>query len=143
MPLAPDGTWRRPTAAETDLTDALDAAFIKALTDPDRAADRSEGDPLWLATVAVQAVIDARWTPPTTSDTTRGRDSSRALTEVRTVLSRAEAARELIAALRPDTERPHPVRDPDSDDMCAALDQVIAILTRWRRTGPTTRKANR
>lgn len=61
MPLAPDGTWRRPTDAETDLTQDVTAAISRAQADP---GDAHPDDPVHLAIAAVQAVIDARWTPP-------------------------------------------------------------------------------
>lgn len=60
MPRNPDGTLRANTPAELDLIDLLCAAFAADLDNPDRLDD----DPLWLAGVALQAVIDARWTPP-------------------------------------------------------------------------------
>lgn len=69
----------------------------------------------------------------------RGHDVSWELSEVRTVLSRAENARDSIRA-RPDSwmvTSGHETTDPDRDDMLAALDEVIAKLARWRRTGRT------
>ncbi|WP_372412525.1 hypothetical protein [Streptomyces luteireticuli] len=79
----------------------------------------------------------------------RGREVSRALTEVRTVLSRAESALSALTA-RP-TELLHEsdgrgplwdehgewVRayDPDHEEIRAALGTVIALLSPWRRTG--------
>ncbi|MET8278379.1 hypothetical protein [Micromonospora sp. NPDC005174] len=81
--------------------------------------------------------------------TSRGRDASKALTEVRTVLSRAETAR---ARLDQPTEyqlcdeprdkddidfaKPK-VDDPDAQAMRDALDQAIGLLDRWRKTGKT------
>ncbi|MFF4205537.1 hypothetical protein ACFYZ8_33365 [Streptomyces sp. NPDC001668] len=86
----------------------------------------------------------------------RGTDASRALTEVRTVLSRARTAR---AALDRPTEHQYgedgrplhdPVtnewvvlNDPDAQEMRAALDTVIAVLERWDRTGRTRRPTSR
>lgn len=87
----------------------------------------------------------------------RGRDVSQALTEVRTVLSRAETARrdliqmsyagnrpgfrwdketgETFWDLPPTGEAP----DPDTEAMVEALDEVIRLLARWRKTGRTRR----
>lgn len=89
----------------------------------------------------------------TSNHADRGRDVSQALTEVRTVLTRAETARaDLIelsyAGNRPgyrwdrETRETHcdlppsgEAPDPDTEDMVAALDGVIASLARWRKTG--------
>lgn len=87
--------------------------------------------------------------------TGRGRDTSAELVEVRTVLSRAENARETLTKWRAnattrkvaregyhDLSGPRPVyvatsyaADPDVDAMIEALDEVIRRLDRWRRTG--------
>ena len=63
----------------------------------------------------------------------RGRDSSRPLKEVRTVLSRAETARSWVRALY---DR-RPEQDRDASQMRAALDVSVALLGRWRRVGRT------
>lgn len=71
----------------------------------------------------------------------RGRDVSWELSEVRTVLSRAENARDSIRA-RPDSWVVTSGRialDPDRVEMLAALDEVIERLARWRRTGRSLR----
>lgn len=60
----------------------------------------------------------------------RGRDTSVELTEVRTVLSRAESA---MVAVRRGPWRGEP--DPEAGEMLAALERVVAELARWRRTG--------
>lgn len=85
----------------------------------------------------------------------RGRDTSTELTEVRTVLSRAENALETVERrmIRGDyrTDWGHGYNcedkqacedeahwhrvDPDADDMAEALAKVISLLDRWRRTG--------
>lgn len=93
----------------------------------------------------------------------RSREAGRALTEIRTVLSRAETARDLLATNssfgpqtpleRPRTLKPAPVPgvvdageppyaldaepfdDPDHELMLAALDQIVVLLAPWRR-GP-------
>lgn len=74
----------------------------------------------------------------------RGRETSNALTEIRTVLSRAENARTTLVRFG-GSEWPAVdgrivysagrVKDPDHDEMVAALDDVIARLDGWRRTG--------
>lgn len=81
-------------------------------------------------------------------EATRGREATRALTEVRTVLSRAETARKVLEGPTEyhrsdgpggiDLERGR-YEDPDAADMRAALDQVIELLSRWRKTGKATR----
>lgn len=84
----------------------------------------------------------------------RGTDVSPELTEVRTVLSRAETARDRIAELSyrgnhreqlrwditkrkwitgPPRGLPKP--DPDSQAMYDALTEVTKLLAPWRRTG--------
>jgi hypothetical protein len=60
----------------------------------------------------------------------RGRDTSIELSEVRTVLSRAEHALWVVEGTRP-----YAGRDPDSPEITAALQEVIGLLDRWRRTG--------
>lgn len=60
----------------------------------------------------------------------RGRDTSMALSEVRTVLGRATTALEYLHAIGALYER-----DPDHDSICKALEEVIDLLEPWRRTG--------
>lgn len=60
----------------------------------------------------------------------RGTDTSYALTEVRTVLSRAETA-----ASRIESARRWNTTDPEGNEMISALAEVVKILDRWRRTG--------
>ncbi len=82
----------------------------------------------------------------------RGRESGEALTEIRTVLSRAESALERIGPEGTETEwlgrqaRTHPAydelkagqhEDPDANQMRAALQRVIDELEPWRKTGST------
>lgn len=76
----------------------------------------------------------------------RGRETSRALTEVRTVLSRAETA---LRALGGPTEHARDEHgdtvfvdgdfvyehDPDHVEMREALATAVQALGRWRRTG--------
>lgn len=72
----------------------------------------------------------------------RGRDTSDELTEVRTVLSRAESALHRFAFLRSAREQwggLYPVTDPDEQEMEAALNEVVSLLDRWRRTGRSHR----
>jgi len=88
----------------------------------------------------------------------RGQDTSSELTEVRTVLSRAENALETVERriVRGDyrtdwghgycedrqtcTDEAHWHRtDPDAQDMAEALANVVRLLDRWRRTGATRR----
>ena len=77
----------------------------------------------------------------------RHRDVGMALTEMRTVLSRAKTARDNIL----DPTRREEIRfgmvngvwsvidpghpDPDQDEMIAALDTFIAAAERWERRG--------
>jgi hypothetical protein len=85
----------------------------------------------------------------------RSRDVSRELTEVRTVLSRAESA---LAVLQDEPPRAGhwdystvpavwvdegPLIDPDRDDMIAEIEVTIARLARWRRKGPPRRPGAR
>lgn len=93
--------------------------------------------------------------------TDRGRDVSNELTEIRTVLSRAEDARRTLWRYQageigsreghwgPDPEGSRyakwfddgPYRqDPDVAEMIDALDDVIYRLERWRRTGRAKKK---
>ena len=76
----------------------------------------------------------------------RGRDVSQELTEVRTVLSRAESA---ICSI--ERYRANPTKmdaryggnygfDPDGKDMLSALGEVVELLERWRKTGSTKRR---
>lgn len=97
----------------------------------------------------------------------RGRETGNALTEIRTVLSRAITARHVIARVsegpkgyrretgetrtltlggREQTIRltewveTEPARpDPDQMEMLAALDTFIAAAERWQRTGRPTK----
>lgn len=86
----------------------------------------------------------------------RGNDTSEELTEVRTVLSRAESAIATLVKYRDQQFRRgrrvygegHPPggtyvedRTPDVDveDMIAALEKAIEGLNRWRRTGRSRR----
>ena len=85
----------------------------------------------------------------------RGRDSGKALTSVRTVLSRAETALEELGPEGARTEWPprtgdreqddYAVRkagkfeDPDATAMRAALRTAVALLDPWRKTGRTKR----
>lgn len=89
----------------------------------------------------------------------RGREAGNALTEVRTVLSRARTARDALDPPReyhrlpkppsppgtldmgappPDYDRPMG-HDPEIAAMRAALDEVIGLLSRWEKTGKTRR----
>lgn len=72
---------------------------------------------------------------------TRGTDTSYALTEVRTILSRAETS---LAYLHRDKANDGQAfgwrsgtyeTDPEIDQMIEALGEVVRILDRWRRTG--------
>ena len=73
----------------------------------------------------------------------REKDTSSALTEVRTVLSRAETALLLLGkgpseykhVMKYDTKTWETERwpDPDQDDMEQALRTVVTLLSRWRR----------
>lgn len=80
----------------------------------------------------------------------RGREVTNALTEIRTVLSRAETALAVLdcgpSEWRQDGfEEPNaagyrtPIHvreaDPDQDEMVDALREVVVLLARWRRTG--------
>lgn len=95
----------------------------------------------------------------------RGRETSKALTEIRAARGRAIAARSSILAW-PEVEpgkwvpdgperlgprdRPYqPLKfvatgpaeyDRDKDEMIATLDAFIAATAQWERTGPTPRK---
>lgn len=80
----------------------------------------------------------------------RGHEVTNALTEVRTVLSRAETALAILdrgpsewrqvgfeEPNAADYRAPIHVRepDPDQDEMAEALREVVVLLARWRRTG--------
>lgn len=93
----------------------------------------------------------------------RSREAGEALTEVRTVLSRAETALKTLTGQIPlerhrnpmppptvggmvdageppvDDTRPRPFDDPDLTIMLDTLRQVIALLGPWRRAGRTVR----
>lgn len=75
----------------------------------------------------------------------RRQDVSAELSEVRTVLSRAETAAGTLRSLRRlrerDTSRLHGPLDPDADEMVEAMERVVAELDRWR--GKRTRRAAR
>lgn len=67
----------------------------------------------------------------------RGRDTSYELTEVRTVLSRAETALRAIERL-PESWGYSDGRitlDPDREEMLTALTGVVSLLGKWARTG--------
>lgn len=68
----------------------------------------------------------------------RGRDTSPELTEVRTVLSRAESALDRLAYVQWQQRAGstfYPTLDPDHDRMRDALAAVVEQLDEWRRTG--------
>ena len=87
----------------------------------------------------------------------RGREAGKALTEVRTVLSRALTALDLLDGPRETWRLPKPPSpagtadmgeppsdgsrpagyDPDITLMRAALEQVVDLLSPWRKTGST------
>lgn len=78
----------------------------------------------------------------------RGSDTSRALAEVRTVLSRAETAlsklSDGVTEYRYDrntdsTDGRDEWRDEDADEMVFDLEQVVTLLEKWRKTGATKR----
>lgn len=82
------------------------------------------------------------------------KDVSGPLTEVRTVLSRAETALETLVTggtvLRWDGkqqwtngqwDRGTPIDHPDGDEMVAALRQAVVLLSPWRKTGSVKRKS--
>lgn len=78
---------------------------------------------------------------PTQPSYDRGTEASDELTEIRTTLSRAVTAREQIRRRR-DGETYISARttpDPDQQRMLNALDEVIAILIPYQRTGATSR----
>jgi hypothetical protein len=70
----------------------------------------------------------------------RGAETSRALAEVRAVLTRAENVRALLDRPTEPGDNPNDFNrwrdDPDAPQMREALDKVIALLDPWRRTGP-------
>ena len=63
----------------------------------------------------------------------RGRDVSHALTQARTVLSRAETGAADLRRAR--VNRWEWGDDPDAEEIIAALEQVVDLLDKWRRTG--------
>lgn len=80
------------------------------------------------------------------NEVTRGNDVSQELTEVRTVLSRAETA---IVYLTRMQANPCEVDkryggnagfDPDIGEMLTSLRLTVALLRRWRKTGATKRR---
>jgi hypothetical protein len=81
-----------------------------------------------------------------TSHQDRGRDVSQELTEVRTVLSRAESALQRIQHYRSEPREVDPRYggnegfDPDGEDMLRELSAVVIRLSRWRKTGSTRRR---
>ncbi|MFH0246393.1 hypothetical protein ACGRHY_29130 [Streptomyces sp. HK10] len=116
-------------------------------------AAAAQADPDHPATAA--ALLLLRAAAGLTPEAARGRDAGVALTEVRTVLSRARSARARIdqpAEYERDAagklvwtaDRSGFVRfeDPDAAEMRTALDGVIALLGRWERTGRATRSTH-
>lgn len=75
----------------------------------------------------------------------RGRDTSRALTEVRAVLGRAQTALYKLTACPTEAEWSDTIRDvhryddPDADAIRDDLRVVVERLNRWRRTGRPTK----
>lgn len=78
----------------------------------------------------------------------RGRETSHALVEIRTVLSRAQTALDSLVAgptegrsVYVDGKYSHYERDfdPDHEEMEKALRQVVVLLSPWRRDGRTKR----
>jgi len=91
-------------------------------------------------------MTDLRYTEPFRPMRDRGRETSSALTAVRTVLSHAETALaelEYGEVSRDDDDYPVldsygcliRILDEDYDEMHAALEHVIESLEWWRRTG--------
>lgn len=78
---------------------------------------------------------------PDDNDPTRGTDVSRELTEVRTVLSRAETAYNTLQHYR-NRGTWNSVNDPEINEMMIALMLVVRMLRRWRRTGRTKQVIN-
>jgi hypothetical protein len=79
----------------------------------------------------------------------RGNDVSEELTEVRTVLKRAETALQNIrdaragATSRAWSRYPQPFNhDPDTDEMILVLEQAVQGLAKWRKTGRTKNVVN-
>jgi len=66
---------------------------------------------------------------PVDSDHPRGRQTSRALAEVRTVIGRAVTAKRALQTY------PGCRSDPDCDLMIEDLDRAVEALDRWKRTG--------
>lgn len=94
------------------------------------------------------------WSPDQEPPTDRGRHAGTALTEVRTVLSRAQTALQRLEDHSPLEWPPltgNPVLDgyrtradgrfddPDLDDMIQILKITVGMLKRWERTGKATR----
>jgi hypothetical protein len=73
----------------------------------------------------------------------RGNDVSEELTEVRTVLKRAETALQNIRDARAWRRYPQPFNhDPDTDEMILVLEQAVQGLAKWRKTGRTKNVVN-
>jgi hypothetical protein len=94
------------------------------------------------------------WSPDQGSVPDRGRHAGHALTEVRTVLSRAQTALQRLEDHGPLEYPPltgNPVLDgyrtrsdgrfddPDLEDMIQILKITVGMLKRWERTGKATR----
>ncbi|MFF4409748.1 hypothetical protein [Streptomyces sp. NPDC001404] len=121
-----------------------------AFLSPEMGAHRWEGNPDvpltrgdldWPAVVA--ATLGHRRIP---AKPARGRDASSTLTEVRTVLSRAESALhdrptehlyqpDGRGLLRDEHGQWATAYDPDHEQIQKALQAVVALLSPWRRTG--------
>lgn len=75
--------------------------------------------------------------------TDRGRDTSPALTEARTVRKRALSALDRLDWLDhyygKDPDRADKI-DPDTEEIRAALRQVVDLLEPWKRTGRRTNR---
>jgi hypothetical protein len=71
----------------------------------------------------------------------RGRDTSYALTEVRTVWKRAKSALDRLDHLDEylGTYYSDDEIDPDTPEIRAALEQVVELLEPWKRTGRKSR----
>lgn len=94
-----------------------------------------------LATARDELTTALTTTHAPTPSADRGRDTSRALTEARTVHKRALAAISLIDGLDTTTAPHHdPAEvDPDTTLIRAALSQAVHLLDPWKRTGRTKR----
>ncbi|MFF2571165.1 hypothetical protein [Streptomyces sp. NPDC058084] len=120
-----------------------------ALLSPETGAHRWEDRPdvpLTRTDLDWPAVVAAALGHRRTTTATRGRDASSALTEVRTVLSRAESALrdgptehlyedDGQGLLRDEHGQWATAYDPDHEQMQQALRSVITLLTPWRSTG--------